>query len=445
MHNTISGIYEQRDPKNSHYFQCTETHFEELEMIWGERYRSRYGAFRPHVKDVIHQYLDCGDPHNGFARIKCNDCNHEFLLPFSCKRRHFCPSCHQKRVITFGEELCENVLKAVPHRHWVFSIPKRLRIYFLFDRKLLPKLSRCVWNVLKKYLVSMTSYEDASPGAVLAMQTFGDFLDFHPHVHAIVSDGCFYGEGLFMVSPSPLAKDLEEAFRHEVLKMLKKEGKINDTVIENMMSWHHTGFNIYCGPPIWPQDEKGLENLARYIIRASFSQERMTYIPANKSDDGTAKVLYRGKDGKSSKTFDAVDWLALLVNHIPDRYAQTIKYNGFYSNRKKGDRRKAGRDNDVPALIDSGQSRSEFKKNWARLIQKIYNVDPLICPNCHGNMKVISVIEEKAVIKKILQHLNLWDIRNNSPPEKTTQYIWEWSYDDSLSQIPEYEIDYWSQ
>ncbi|MHC4463083.1 MAG: transposase zinc-binding domain-containing protein [Planctomycetota bacterium] len=54
---------------------------------------------------------------------------HEYLLAYSCKRRHFCPSCHQKRVVEFDEWLCEVVLKYVPHRQWVFSIPKRLRIY----------------------------------------------------------------------------------------------------------------------------------------------------------------------------------------------------------------------------------------------------------------------------------------------------------------------------
>ena len=53
------------------------------------------------------------------------DCGHEYLLAFSCKRRHFCPSCHacllgyQKRVVEFGEWLCMDVLKKVPHRHFV--------------------------------------------------------------------------------------------------------------------------------------------------------------------------------------------------------------------------------------------------------------------------------------------------------------------------------------
>ena len=194
-------------------------------------------------------------------------------------------------MVVFGEQLCENVLKYVPHRQWVFSIPKRLRIYFMFDRKLLSKLSQCVWKVLSVYLKHAVSDEDADPGAVIAIQSFGDFLGFHPHAHVLVTDGCFYGEGAFRVNPAPNPKDLEDLFRYEVFKMLKAEGKINDAIIENMMQWHHSGFNVYCGEAIWPHNQEGLENLARYIIRASFSQERMTYIPAQQSSGGTAKVV----------------------------------------------------------------------------------------------------------------------------------------------------------
>ena len=55
----------------------------------------------------------------------------------SCKERKFCPSCGQKRAVEFGEWLCGHVLRAVPYRHFVFSIPKILRRFFLHDRKLL--------------------------------------------------------------------------------------------------------------------------------------------------------------------------------------------------------------------------------------------------------------------------------------------------------------------
>ncbi len=131
-------------------------------------------------------------------------------------------------VVEFGEWLCEEVLKYVPHRQWVFSIPKRLRIYFMMDRRLLTKLSQCAWKVLNLYLTQAVAYDDAKAGAAVAVQSFGDFQNFNSHLHVICTDGCFYGHGSFKACPTPQAKDLEEPFRHEVFKMLKAEGKIND-------------------------------------------------------------------------------------------------------------------------------------------------------------------------------------------------------------------------
>jgi hypothetical protein len=149
--------------------------------------------------------------------------------------------------------------------------------------------------------------------------------------------------------PTPNTSELEKLSRNEVFKMLKAEGNINDVVIENMMNWHHSGFNIYCGKAIWPHNEQGLENLARYIIRAFFSQERMTYIAADQSADSVAKVIYQSKDGTSTKTFEALDWLAQLVTHIPSKGKQPVeslkvermvRFYGFYANKSRGLRKK---------------------------------------------------------------------------------------------------------
>ncbi|MBS4029842.1 MAG: transposase, partial [Clostridiales bacterium] len=76
----------------------------------------------------------------------------------------------------------------------------------------------------------------------------------------------------------PDPKELEDAFRCEVLKLLKGAGKINNLVINNMMGWYHSGFNVYCTSMINPFDQEGLERLAQYIIRSPISQERMTYV-----------------------------------------------------------------------------------------------------------------------------------------------------------------------
>ena len=108
--------------------------------------------------------------------------------------------------------------------------------------------------------------------------------------------------------------------------------------------------------------------------------------------------------------------LAQLVTHIPDKGEQMVRYYGFYSNKSRGLRKKAGTDDQVPALIESGASSKEFRQNWARLIQKIYHADPLLCPKCLGSMRIISFIENEDVISKILKHLGLWQVKQRPPP-----------------------------
>ena len=66
-----------------------------------------------------------------------------------------------------------DILKKIPHRHFVFSIPKILRRYFLYDRKLLADLSRCAWESLKVFVQNTVRENDPIPGAVIAIQTFG--------------------------------------------------------------------------------------------------------------------------------------------------------------------------------------------------------------------------------------------------------------------------------
>ncbi|TET88422.1 MAG: hypothetical protein E3J46_05020 [Desulfobacteraceae bacterium] len=113
--------------------------------------------------------------------------------------------------------------EAVPHRHFVFSIPKILRRHFLYDRSLLSGLSRCGWEALKEFFQETVPEEDAVPGAVIAISRCkrDDFLGFNPHLHILCSDGCFYGEGMFRVAPRFETKQLEEIFRHNVFPAMR--------------------------------------------------------------------------------------------------------------------------------------------------------------------------------------------------------------------------------
>ena len=70
-------------------------------------------------------------------------------------------------------------------------------------------------------------------------------------------------------------------------------------------------------------------------------------------------------------------------------------------------------------------------------------VNPLICPKCQGEMRIIAFIEDEQVIKKILKHLGLRETHNHDPPLGNLTHIPEMTYDDDYSQLP--AVDYWLQ
>jgi hypothetical protein len=109
---------------------------------------------------------------------------------------------------------------------------------------------------------------------------------------------------------------------------MKVKGRIAQDLIVRLSHWRHSGFQVFCGQRISLREETAMENLARYIIPASFSQERMQYLPE------PSKVLYQAKDGTEEKVFDdpvshpgqALEWLAAMCSHIPDRWEQMVRY-----------------------------------------------------------------------------------------------------------------------
>ena len=78
----------------------------------------------------------------------------------------------------------------------------------MFDRKLLTKLSRCAWKVLNLYLTQAIRYDDAKAGDTIAVQSFGDFQNFHPHLNVLATDGCFYNDAAFMICTPPNTGEL---------------------------------------------------------------------------------------------------------------------------------------------------------------------------------------------------------------------------------------------
>ena len=425
----ILSVYHPRDPKASPLWQIFDRHYEDFERNYPERFEKRYGFFRPVISQVVRAYLRCGDLKEGFARIRCPNCGHEFLLSFSCKGRCCCPACQAKRAILFGHHLTENVLFPVPHRQYVFSIPKMLRLYFKYDRSLLTGLCQCAYRSLLAFLREVVGLKDGVPGAVMVIHTFGSSPErWHPHLHVLATDGLFRETGTFYVMRDINLKPLEDLFRNEIFKFLRKEGKISNEIIRKLSEWKHSGFSIDNGVRITKNDKDGREAIAQYMMRNVFNTQNITYIQK------TGKVIFRtkmqkGKNKKNFVVYDAEEFIAAITQHIPKKNFQMTRNYGWYSNKNRGLRAKAQNlSEETPTetipddaeVIDVSkyQPKNVPSLTWRECIKKIWKNDPLICSECLSEMRIISFINNPAVIKKILKYLNLWkDESARDPPQ----------------------------
>ena len=207
------GVYTPRRPHASPLFRLVRDHFRALQTVYDERFAPTYGEWRPIVREVAEKFLACGLLDHGFARVRCDACTHEYLLAFSCKCRYFCPSCHGKRLALWTLWLEDSLLAPVPHRQVVLTLPKRLRAYCLYRRRLLGDIARVGARTVTAAIRALTGEPDLALGIVACLQTHGSLANWHPHLHCLVTDGGFRPNGTFVPWPAHDAARLTEAFR----------------------------------------------------------------------------------------------------------------------------------------------------------------------------------------------------------------------------------------
>ena len=114
----------------------------------------------------VGRFLRCGLLEHGFARFQCGACKDELLLAFSCRQRGLCTSCGAKRSAAWGRWVREELVRSVAHRHLVFTIPKRLRPFFKFNRDLLRQMSGWAYGLVRTLLAAQVPpQESEEPGS----------------------------------------------------------------------------------------------------------------------------------------------------------------------------------------------------------------------------------------------------------------------------------------
>ena len=185
----------------------------------------------------------------------------------------FCPSCHAKRLEEWGD-----------------------RIFFKYNRKLLGSLCLCALRSLIRYFTAVAGRE-LMPGVIAAIQTFGDRINLHPHLHFLVTEGGVDEAGIFHKIPRIDDSRLAEIFAREVLSDLVHKELLSPEWADRLLSWRHTGFNVHSR--VRAKTKTEAERVGKYMIRPLLSLERLSL------DEREGKVCYRyGQEADEAEATD---------------------------------------------------------------------------------------------------------------------------------------------
>ena len=444
-----SSIYRPRRPARTVLHKTVRQHLEtylEAHHTDGEY----TGPVPPYVEAAFRAYLKCGILAHGFARAQCAGCGHDFLVAFSCKGRDVCPSCATRRMVETAAYLVDHVLPRVPYRQWVLSVPKRVRWHLREKPEVAGGLLRVFLRAVESTLHKRSpgAPRSARFGAVAFVHRFGSFLNSHVHYHVLVTDGVFSaaddGEAVFHPALDLNAQDdvvhLQARMRARGLRYLLRHGHLDSQAVQSLDAPEHPGgWSVDASVRIPEWDRQGLERLARYCARPPLAGERL-----EKLDDTTLvyhlrKPTLEGRTELVLTPLELLDRLAKLITPPrihKHRYCGVLAPNAKLRSALVATAGPAGatlqlleQASNKMALHEGAPSdtaarpttndeppsafRRAAARCWARLLVRIYECLPLLCPRCGEPMRIVAFIVEPGVIERILRHIG----EPTKPPE----------------------------
>jgi hypothetical protein len=501
-------LYNPRHPERTLLYQTIAEHFEtwfELASAGQFDGQGDHHSPRPYVRQAFRKYLECGIFAHGFARAWCDDCGHDYFVAYSCKGRGVCPSCNTRRMVETAAHLCDHVFPRLPVRQWVLSVPKRLRYFMQRDGAVLNMVLRIFLRVIAQSLQTHSpgaaNVDKATLhiGAVAFIHRFGSSLNAHVHFHVCVVDGVFeeipvavVGQTDVQSSPPGIvfhpASAIDETavaqvqtdLRRRILRAFVGRGLIEKADAKEMLAYQHSGFSVDAGVCIEADDRAALERLLRYCARPPFAMERLR-------KEGAA-LVYRCAKQRSEPTSDKrgakVDELHLTALELIDRIAALVppprthrhRYFGVLAPNSPlrsavtamadaqpdatGDdaHRPAPLGNAISPTPEPVPTKRPAHYLWAVLIARIYEVFPLLCPLCGGQMRLIAFVTEGRQIRRILDHIGmdsepphiapargppLWDDCGDAQMDDGAQTEPDWAtdWDGAAQPVPDFEVD----
>jgi ribosomal protein S27E len=379
--------YERHRPEKTLLYQIIDEYYPQFLFLMEQQGRSipRY------VQQEFDDYLKCGRLEYGFLRVRCEDCHHERLVAFSCKRRGICPSCGARRMAESAVLLVDDVLPHQPTRQWVLSFPFQLRFLLASYPELMGKVLGIVQRVLTTHVISKAGFTRATAqtGAVTLIQRFGSALNLNLHFHMLFLDGV-YAEGgdgklRFERVKAPNIEELNalvHAISHRVAGFLERRGLLERDAENSylalesgdddaMMQFRghsityriavgpqqgrkvftlqtlppdeddsggsdrvakEAGFSLHAGVSAEAHQRDKLEQLCRYITRPALSEKRLA-LTSNGNIRYQLKTPYR--DGTTHVIFEPLDFIAKLAALVPRPRTNLTRYHGVFAPNSK--------------------------------------------------------------------------------------------------------------
>ena len=348
-----------------------------LQDIFKDYYEEMIYTLHPRqsVIENVDRMINCGDPAFGGAMYGCSSCGTLKFVPFRCHSR-FCPTCGTKYSIDRTTSMSFKIIN-VQHRHCVFTIDQELRHFFLEDRTLLNCLFSAVQSVVLNMFHKENKTEKFTPGFICVLHTFGRDLKWNPHIHCLLSEGGIGNSGLWRGKSHFPYDYLRRAFRTALLNLLEEKlGPSFKKVKSKCYRIHKKGFYVFakpnrCNPNIVAK------YIGRYLGRPVIATSRID------SYDGENVTFHynRHEDNKLvTETIPAMEFIARLIQHIPEKHFKQIRYYGLYARNKESDAK-------LNHAISKDKHRVILSFNrWRECTLFSFGYDPLKCPCCGQTM-----------------------------------------------------------
>ena len=459
--------YERRRPEETTLYQLVQ---ENVETFFAQVEAETGSGLPDFVKAEFDAFLECGVLAHGFLRLRCDDCAHEKLVAFSCKRRGFCPSCGARRMAQTAAHLVDHIIPHVPVRQWVLSFPIPLRYLLAAHPHLLSPVLQVINRALSTFLIKQAGLKrtEAQTGAVTLIQRFGSAANLNIHLHCLFLDGVYRIDGsapVFHAVRTPTDQQLQALLSRiikRIIRLLTRQGALieeeeagmtylaemeTDTALAPLQSAACT-YRIALGPragqkvltlktvptqetpePLLPQkgcvnahgfslhaavrcamnQRNELERLCRYITRPALANERLKL---NRAGDVVLQLKSPYKDGTTHIVLSPLEFLQRLAALVPRPRLNLIRFHGVLAPNAKlrseiiPDQQKNNHET-ADAHDDAPHPSTSIRISWARLLKRVFDIDIEHCSHCGGKLKIIAAIEQPAVIAKILDHLGL--------------------------------------